>query len=188
MTKPPPSPPDDDEARAFALAVEGTRRLDGGARRVSGPPASPSRKPASRALPAPAAPGTGAPFEIETLGDGVAGRAAGVSAAVLRALRRGEHLPEARLDLHGQTRDGALRAAERFLLRARAEGRRTVLVIHGRGRNSEAGAPVLRPALQEWLSGAAAARAGVMAFAPAPPRAGGAGATLVLLRRESRRG
>ena len=183
MTKPPPS--DDDEARAFALAVEGTRRLDGGARRVSGPPAPPSRKPASRALPAP---GTGAPFEIETLGDGVAGRAAGVSAAVLRALRRGEHLPEARLDLHGQTRQGALRAAEQFLLRSRAEGRRTVLVIHGRGQNSEAGAPVLRPALQEWLSGTAAARAGVMAFAPAPPRAGGAGATLVLLRRESRRG
>jgi DNA-nicking Smr family endonuclease len=188
MTKPPPpsepsEPSGDDEARAFELAVAGARRLEGGPRRVIGPPASPSRKSASRALRVPTAPGTGAQFEIETLGDGVAGRAAGVSAAVLRALRRGEHPPEARLDLHGLTRDEAVSAAEQFLLRSRARGRRTVLVIHGRGQNSEAGGPVLRPALQEWLGSAASARAGVMAFAPAPPRAGGAGATLVLLRR-----
>jgi DNA-nicking Smr family endonuclease len=106
-----------------------------------------------------------------------------VSVEVLRALRRGEHRPQARLDLHGQTREEALRAAERFVLRSRADGLRVVLVIHGRGQNSEAGEPVLRPALQEWLANAAAARAGVMAFAPAPARAGGTGATLVLLRR-----
>ncbi|MES1165202.1 MAG: Smr/MutS family protein [Verrucomicrobiota bacterium] len=42
---------------------------------------------------------------------------------------------------------------------------------------------MLRPALHAWLGGAAATRAGVMAFAPAPPRWGGAGATLILLRR-----
>lgn len=184
MTKPPPpSEEGDDEARAFAQAVQGTRRLEDGARRVSGPPASPSRRPPGKAAPLPAAPGTEAPFEIETLADGVAGRAAGVSVAVLRALRRGEHPPEARRDLHGLTRAEALRAVEQFLLRSRAEGRRAVLLIHGRGQNSEAGEPVLRPALQAWLGGAASARAGVMAFAPAPPRAGGAGATLVLLRR-----
>ena len=182
MTKPPP-PPDDDESRAFEQAVQGARRLEGGARRVIGAPSSPARKPAARALRAPTAAGAGAPFEIETLGDGVAGRAAGVTVAVLRALRRGEHPPEARLDLHGLKRDAALRAVEQFLLRSHAQGRRTVLVIHGRGHNSAAGESVLRPALQEWLGGAASARAGVMAFAPAPPRTGGAGATLVLLRR-----
>ena len=69
------------------------------------------------------------------------------------------------------------------MLRSRADGRRAVLVIHGRGQNSEAGEPVLRPALHDWLASAAGARAGVMAFAPAPPRAGGTGATVVLLRR-----
>jgi DNA-nicking Smr family endonuclease len=42
---------------------------------------------------------------------------------------------------------------------------------------------VLRPALHAWLGGAAATRAGVMAFAPAPARWGGSGATLILLRR-----
>ena len=134
-----------------------------------------------------AARGAGLPFAVERVGDAVAGRAADVSAEVLRALRRGDHRPEARLDLHGQTREEALRAVERFVLRSRAEGHRAVLVIHGRGQNSEAGEPVLRPALQEWLASAAAARAGVMAFAPAPPRAGGTGATVVLLRRQEAR-
>jgi DNA-nicking Smr family endonuclease len=177
MPKSPP-PSDEDDARAFAEAMRGARRIDGGARRVTGPPRAASAR--ARAVPVRAG---GAPFEIERMGEAVAGRAIDVSAEVLRGLRRGEHRPEARLDLHGQTREESLRSVERFLLRSRADGHRTVLVIHGRGQNSEAGEPVLRPALYEWLASAAAARAGVMAFAPAPPRAGGTGATVVLLRR-----
>jgi DNA-nicking Smr family endonuclease len=180
MPKSPP-PRDDDEARAFEEAMRGARRIEGGARRVTGSPAVGRASPKARAVPA--ARGAGPPFAVERVGDAVAGRAADVSAEVRRALRRGDHRPEARLDLHGQTREEALRAVERFVLRSRAEGHRAVLVIHGRGQNSEAGEPVLRPALQEWLASAAAARAGVMAFAPAPPRAGGTGATVVLLRR-----
>jgi DNA-nicking Smr family endonuclease len=180
MPKSPP-PRDDDDARAFAEAMRGARRIEGGARRVTGAP--PAGRASGRAR-APSAPrGAGPPFHVERVGDAVAGRAADVSVEVLRGLRRGDHRPEARLDLHGQTREESLRAVERFLLRGRADGCRAVLIIHGRGQNSEAGEPVLRPALQEWLASAAAARSGVMAFAPAPPRAGGAGATLVLLRR-----
>ncbi len=161
--------------------MRGARRIEGGARRVTGSPAAGRASPKTRAVPAPR--GNGPPFEVERVGDAVSGRAADVSADVLRGLRRGDHRPEARLDLHGQTREEALRAVERFVLRSRADGHRAVLVIHGRGQNSEAGEPVLRPALQEWLASAAAARAGVMAFAPAPARAGGTGATVVLLRR-----
>jgi DNA-nicking Smr family endonuclease len=180
MPKSPP-PRDDDEARAFEEAMRGARRIEGGPRRVLGSPAAGRASPRSRALPAARA--GHPPFETERVGDAVAGRAADVSAEVLRALRRGDHHPAARLDLHGQTREEALRAVERFLLRSRADRHRAVLVIHGRGQNSEAGEPVLRPALQEWLASTAASRAGVMAFAPAPPRAGGTGATVVLLRR-----
>jgi DNA-nicking Smr family endonuclease len=180
MPKSPP-PRDEEDAQAFEEAMRGARRLEGGARRVTGLPAAGRASPKTRAVPPPH--GTRPPFEVERVGDAVAGRAADVSAEVLRGLRRGDHRPEARLDLHGQTREESLRAVERFVLRSRADGRRAVLVIHGRGQNSEAGEPVLRPALQEWLASAAAARAGVMAFAPAPPRAGGTGATVVLLRR-----
>ncbi|HTB58423.1 MAG TPA: Smr/MutS family protein [Polyangia bacterium] len=183
MPKSPP-PRDQDDARAFEEAMRGARRLEGGARRVTGVGGAGSRSASGKAAVGSAPRGSGgAPFEIEAVGEAVAGRAADVSAEVLRALRRGDHRPEGRLDLHGRTREEALRAVERFVVRSRAEGRRAVLVIHGRGQNSEAGEPVLRPALQEWLAGPAAARAGVMAFAPAPPRAGGTGATVVLLRR-----
>ena len=161
--------------------MRGARRMEGGARRVTGVAGAGRASPKRRAVPAPR--GGGPSFEVEKVGDSVSGRAADVSAEVLRGLRRGDHRPEARLDLHGQTREEALRAVERFVLRSRADGHRAVLVIHGRGQNSEAGEPVLRPALQEWLASAAGVRAGVMAFAPAPPRAGGTGATVVLLRR-----
>jgi DNA-nicking Smr family endonuclease len=171
------APADDDEARAFGEAMRGARPLDDGPRRVNGAP----RPSGTRRAAAPAA--TAAPPAMETVDDGLAGRAPDVSVALLRALRRGEPRPQARLDLHGRKRDEALRATEAFVQRARGEGRRAVLVIHGRGNGSEAGAPVLRPALQAWLGSAAAARAGVMAFAPAPRRDGGAGATLILLRR-----
>jgi DNA-nicking Smr family endonuclease len=176
-------PPRDDDARAFEEAMRGARRMEGGARRVIGTPADASRSAPAKGRAVPTPGGNRPLFDVERVGEGVAGRAADVSVEVLRGLRRGDHRPEARLDLHGQTRDESLRAVERFLLRSRADGHRAVLVIHGRGQNSEAGEPVLRPALHEWLAGAASARAGVMAFAPAPPRAGGTGATIVLLRR-----
>jgi DNA-nicking Smr family endonuclease len=170
------APAGDDEARAFGEAMRGARPLDDGPRRVNGAPQPAGRRRA-------AAPMANAAPPMETGDDGLSGRAPDVSVALLRALRRGEPRPQARLDLHGRKRDEALRATETFVQRARGEGRRAVLVIHGRGNGSEAGAPVLRPALQAWLGSAAAARAGVMAFAPATARDGGAGATLILLRR-----
>jgi DNA-nicking Smr family endonuclease len=122
-------------------------------------------------------------YVIEESGDTIAGRAPDVSVKILRALRNGEPPVQARLDLHGRLRDEAVGGMERFVAAARARGAKVALVIHGRGHNSEAGAAVLRPAIWQWLSSPAAARAGVLAFASARPRDGGAGATVMLLRR-----
>jgi len=80
-----------------------------------------------------------------------------------------------------------MRELERFVTSSAARGARALLVIHGRGRGSDADGPVLRPAVWEWLASAAAERAGVMAFTSARPRDGGDGATLVLLRRPAAR-
>ena len=173
-------PGSDDDARAFEEAMSGARPLPGGPRRVTGV-ARPGARTRRRTPPA-------RPVRAETVerppdDQPASGRASDVSARELRALRTGERRPEARLDLHGMTRDEALDAAERFVQRSRAGGLRAVLIIHGRGLNSDGGDPVLRPAVLAWLGGAAATRAGVMAFAPAPQRAGGPGATVVLLRR-----
>jgi DNA-nicking Smr family endonuclease len=170
-----------DDARAFEEAMRGARALPAGPRRLVGAPAAP--RPRQAPPPGPSRPREPPPRPVQLAGDGASGRAVDVSARELRRLRSGQRRPEARLDLHGMARDQALDAVERFLRQCRGGGFRAVIVIHGRGLNSEAGAPVLRPALHAWLGGAAGTRAGVMAFAPAPARWGGAGATLVLLRR-----
>jgi DNA-nicking Smr family endonuclease len=79
-----------------------------------------------------------------------------------------------------------LRALESFVATAHARGARALLVIHGRGHGSDAGGPVLRPAIWNWLASAASAHGGVMAFVSARPHDGGTGATVVLLRRANR--
>jgi DNA-nicking Smr family endonuclease len=116
-------------------------------------------------------------FEV----DGAEGLAPGVDRRLLKKLRAGDYPVEARLDLHGLTAAEAQAAVTRFVTEARKQKRRAVLVIHGRGLNSE-GAPVLKGALGEWLSVGRLAR-GVLAFSAAQPADGGPGATYVLLRK-----
>jgi DNA-nicking Smr family endonuclease len=123
------------------------------------------------------------PFVVEQSGDTIAGRAQDIGAKLLRGLRGGAHAVDARLDVHGRGRADALRALEQFVASARSRGARGLLVIHGRGHGSDAGGPVLRPAIWEWLASPAAERSGVMAFASARPRDGGDGATMIWLRR-----
>src|SRR5579884_3807055 len=149
-------PGNDDEARAFEEAMSGARPLPGGPRRVVGPSPGPRARPAvPRRLPGPPA----LPAEVsDASGAAASGRAPDVSARELRALRGGDRRPEARLDLHGMTRDEALLAVERFVHQCRGGGLRAVMIIHGRGLNSETGGPVLRPALHAWLGGGAATR------------------------------
>ncbi len=122
-------------------------------------------------------------YLVEESGETITGRAPDVSVKILRALRNGDPPVQARLDLHGRLRDEAVRGVERFVAAARARGAKVALVIHGRGHNSEGGGAVLRPAVWQWLASPAAARAGVMAFSSARPQDGGAGATVLLLRR-----
>jgi DNA-nicking Smr family endonuclease len=173
---------DDDDDSAFAEAMRGARPLPTSPTRVVAPPpaAPPRRKPAAVA----AAP---SPFVVEQAADTIAGRARDVAAKLLSELRNGAHAVDARIDLHGRGRADALRDLERFVIAARARAARGLLVIHGRGHGSDAGGPILRPAVWEWLASPAAERGGVMAFVSARPRDGGDGATLVLLRRLDRR-
>lgn len=169
---------DDDDDSAFKEAMRGARPLPAGHGRV--PASGRAAVPAARGAPKAAA---AAPFIVERSGDSISGRAPDVAAKEVRSLRGGERDVEGRIDLHHRDRATALRDLETFLAGGRARGARVVLVIHGRGHGSDPGGPVLRPAVWDWLSGRGAERCGVMAFASAPPRHGGDGATLVLLRR-----
>ncbi|HBZ70973.1 MAG TPA: DNA mismatch repair protein MutS [Deltaproteobacteria bacterium] len=121
------------------------------------------------------------PFQIVTSGERVEGVAVGVDRAWLRRLRAGDVRVESRVDLHGLNARSAHVAVRRALERAHADGRRCVLVVHGRGLHSPEG-PVLRAFLLRWLTESRVAPI-VMAFASARPRDGGDGATYVLLRR-----
>ncbi len=93
-------------------------------------------------------------------------------------LRRGRALPEAKLDLHGMTQDGAYRALIRFLTAAQSESKRLVLIITGKG-------GVLKDALPLWL-GQQDLETLVSGIAEAHVRHGGGGAFYVSLRKSKR--
>jgi DNA-nicking Smr family endonuclease len=188
------SPSGDDDARAFAEAMRGAKPLAPDERgRVPARPAPgapPPRRPRgaeARAVVDESRPlDESTTFEVATVGEVIEARAAGVDIKLLRRLKAGEPRVEARLDLHGRSREDALGALDRFVATARADGRRCVLVIHGRGAHSRDDAPVLKPLVWRWLATSEAAAAGVLAFASARPGEGGDGATRLLLRKPAR--
>jgi DNA-nicking Smr family endonuclease len=113
-----------------------------------------------------------------------------------RRIARGHVEIDARLDLHGLRQADAERRLRTFLLRARAEGLRTVLVITGKGSERDTdehrttldhGARgVLRRSVPLWLE-APELRDCVAGIAPAHVRHGGSGALYIHLRKVCRR-
>jgi len=193
---PPPRPPRPAEAppaseeELWALATAGVRQLD------PGPGSADPRRPAAgpqqiqhpdlealdelRALVS----GDG-PFDIADSDEFIEGRAPGVDRSIVRKLRRGEFAVQGHKDLHGMTREEAKAAVDRFLRESRNQGKRCVLLVHGRGLHSKDQMPVLKEALRTWLVTSRFDRH-VLAFATARPVDGGAGAVYVLLRRAGR--
>ncbi len=113
--------------------------------------------------------------------DGDEGRADGVNNKQLAKLRSGQVDIGARVDLHRARVDAARQQVARKVGEAAQTGVRCVLIVHGKGLHS-AGAPVLRDAVVATLTSGACAKH-VLAFCPALPKHGGAGAMYVLLRR-----
>lgn len=97
----------------------------------------------------------------------------------MRQLRQGKLSPEDRLDLHGLTRQEARDKVRFFLEDGVFHGRKTVLIITGRGKGSAEG-PVLREFIEGYLS--REARAWVVEWGRAPARYGGEGALVVFLK------
>lgn len=105
---------------------------------------------------------------------------AGLDRNTDKKLKRGQMDIDARLDLHGHTRDAAHEALRGFITRESERGSRCVIVITGKGRADAPG--VLRAAVPQWLSERPLSDY-VLRFYTAQPRDGGAGALYVLLRR-----
>jgi DNA-nicking Smr family endonuclease len=106
----------------------------------------------------------------------------GFSRRLMQRLKKGQVPIQDYVDLHGLTKQEAEIRVRNFLLQSHRFGLRCVLVVHGRGLNSEDHIPVLKERLPAWLSRGPAKKI-VLAFSTARPYDGGTGAIYVLLRR-----
>lgn len=110
--------------------------------------------------------------------DSISYTAPGLQIAILTKLRKGFFGIQAELDLHGLNVQTAKSRLLEFLSQNARAGRRSVLIIHGKGYRSPENLPVLKNHLNRWLR----QHTLVQAFCSAPIRQGGAGAVLVLLK------
>ncbi len=130
---------------------------------------------------------TGEGFDVSLTPEYIEGTSPDLDPHVPRLLHRGKYAIQAHLDLHGFTARQARLQFDRFMETSLREGLRTVLIIHGRGLSSPK-EPVLKHCLQEWIL-RSSWRRWVSAYCTARSCDGGAGATVLLLRRvRSRRG
>jgi DNA-nicking Smr family endonuclease len=135
------------------------------------------RKPVlRRAEPAQAIPDTLSDSAAEEVPDEYLSN--GLSRMTLRKLRRGTWPVQDSLDLHGCHSEAARKLLQEFLHEAMQRGLRCVLVIHGKGMNSQSGEAVLRRLTRHWLIQYRDA----LAYCDALPKDGGSGAVLVLLK------
>ena len=165
----------DDEA-LWHRTMRDVSPLKGGGSKAPEPQSAPARRQARpEAVQSPALPGalvTPARLDVRTV----------------RRITSGRQVIDLTLDLHGLTQDQAFRLLCARVVSARRAGRRTLLVITGKGMvqaeapQGEARRGVLKRAVPEWLAGPALA-SHVIGFAPAGPRHGGAGALYVVLRK-----
>lgn len=170
-----------------------------GAKVETTPPAPPAPPAAAKPEPAPKPPAPASrpvpppppPVGPTALSEHAHGAAPGIDRRTQLRLKRGQLPIEARVDLHGLSRERAHAGLNAFLARQTALGRRCVLVITGKGRpdrqrpdwgSEEREVGVIRRALPDWLADHPN-KDRVLAFAPAQPQDGGAGAWYVLLRR-----
>ncbi len=124
-------------------------------------------------------------FDLEHGDEFLRGHVRGVSPKTLAKLKAGRYSPEAHLDLHGLNALQAYASLGAFVREQYHQGRRCLLCITGRGRNSPEGQGVLRDKVQTWLTREPFRRV-VLAFCTALPRHGGPGALYILLRQRKK--
>lgn len=123
---------------------------------------------------------------IEEKNGQIWGHADGVSQATMRKLAKGEFPVSATCNLHGYRKETARHRVSHFLMESQQGGRHVVLIVCGRGLHSGQLPPVLRSVALDVL-GKAIRDGLVLAVVQAPPRLGGEGAWLVMLRKKPMR-
>ncbi|ALM52544.1 DNA endonuclease SmrA [Halomonas huangheensis] len=106
----------------------------------------------------------------------------GIQIGVLERLRQGGYPVQASLHLLRRPLQECRRELPVFIRDAYASDLRSVLIIHGRGRDIDSPPNILRSCLARWLT----LLDEVQAYASAQERDGGLGATWVMLRKSER--
>ncbi|POP47154.1 DNA endonuclease SmrA [Superficieibacter electus] len=105
----------------------------------------------------------------------------GVQTGVLEKLRQGKYRPQASLNLLRQPVETCRQNLFRFITQACKDGLRNVVIVHGKGRDDNAHANIIRSYLARWL----AEFDDVQAYCVASAHHGGSGACYVALRKSS---
>lgn len=126
-------------------------------------------------------------FDLSMTDEYLEGQVPSLDPRVFAALKAGALPIQDYCDLHGLDVSQARERLREFLAQSLVWKYRTVLVVHGRGRNSPQNLPVLKMHVQAWLE-MKRFRRQVLAFATAQPYDGGAGALYLLLRRTCQAG
>jgi len=106
----------------------------------------------------------------------------GFDQKLMQKIKKGQFPVQDYVDLHGLTKQEAEIMMRDFLLQSHRLGLRCVLVVHGRGLNSQDNIPVLKERLPIWLNRGPIKRF-VLAFSTAMPYDGGTGAIYILLKK-----
>ncbi|MET4614652.1 DNA-nicking Smr family endonuclease [Stenotrophomonas sp. 2619] len=173
-------PEDEDPAALFRSAIGEVKPLR---KPAAAPPPTPKPKPRARMAERDDHEARGefarllrdsSPLEA---GDTASYRRDTLPARMFQRLKRGQYSVQDELDLHGATVAQAETLLRQFLLEAHAHEHGCVRIIHGKGLQSDGGAPVLKNLVDRLLR----QRNDVLAFHSAPAGQGGTGAVLVLL-------
>ncbi|AML57333.1 hypothetical protein AXX16_1620 [Serratia rubidaea] len=105
----------------------------------------------------------------------------GIQQGVLDKLRSGRYAPQASLHLLRRPVEACRQELYRFIMLAEKQNLRSLLLVHGRGRDDESHANIVRSYVAKWL----AQLEQVQAFCRALPRDGGEGACYVTLRKSA---
>lgn len=170
----------DDDPSEFRKAMRGVRPISGDKIRYERPRPKPAarfsrqdeREALEQSLSGPPYPG-----EIQS-GDEMLWHRPGLARRTVNRLRRGQYAIEDECDLHGMTAEEARGLLAEFLDDAIRKGRHCVRIIHGKGRGSGIGGPVIKPLVGSLLR----RNADVVAFCSARSADGGSGAVYVLLQ------
>lgn len=105
----------------------------------------------------------------------------GVQPFVFKKLKNGEYIEADFIDLHGKNIEQAYELVRNFIIDSKENSFRCVLIIHGKGHNSKPKANI-KSYVNHWLR----QMEDVLAFHSAPIYKGGAGALMIILKKNTK--